>query len=274
MMAHSARQLIDSLNSRQSSKKTLGQHFLHDERILDFIIEIASPLNESHVLEIGPGPGTLSDRLLEHSASVTAIEIDEGACEHLAQLLPNLELISGDCLRIEWPEEIDTIVANIPYQISSPLIEKITTIPSIKRVIIMVQEEFAQRLCVETPADRGSLGMTVMLDWQTKMHTKVAPHCFIPQPQVHSRVVELTRIVPPQRANLCRMMIHQSFAQRRKKIRNTLRSPPKGIQNLENWGHAEWKQRISSLNHSLFEKRPEDLDFQDWLELATSLESA
>ena len=61
---------------------------------------------------------------------------------------------------------------------------------------------------------------------------------------------------------------------RRKKIRNTLRSPPKGIQNLENWGHAEWKQRISSLNHPLLEKRPEDLDFEDWLELATSLESA
>ncbi len=273
MMAHSARQLIDELSGKQSSNKTLGQHFLHDERILDAIVEIASPLNDSQVLEIGPGPGTLSERLLDISARVTAIEIDSGACEHLARFLPGLDVIMGDCLQIEWPKEIDTIVANIPYQISSPLIEKITAIPSIKRVIIMVQEEFAQRLCVETPADRGSLGMTVMLDWQTQMHTKVAPHCFIPQPQVHSRVVELRRITPPQRAKLCRMMIHQSFTQRRKKLRNTLRSPPKGIQTLEDWGHVEWKQRISTVKHPLFEKRPEDLNIEDWLELAACLES-
>ena len=274
MMAHSARQLIDQLKEKQSSKKDLGQHFLHDERILDAIIDIASPLTQSNVLEIGPGPGTLSERLLARAAQLTTIEIDPGACEHLAQILPDLEVIMGDCLQIEWPAEIDTIVANIPYQISSPLIEKITTIPSITRVIIMVQEEFAQRLCVETPADRGSLGMTVMLDWETKMHTKVAPHCFVPQPQIHSRVVELTRITSPQRATLCRMMIHQSFTQRRKKLRNTLRSPPKGIQNLENWGHIEWKQRITKLEHPLFDKRPEDLNLGDWLELAACLDSA
>jgi len=273
-MAYSARKLIDELRGKQSRDKTLGQHFLHDERILDAIIEIASPLADSQVLEIGPGSGCLSERLLASAARVTAIEIDSGACEHLALCLPDLEVIMGDCLQMEWPAKIDTVVANIPYQISSPLIEKITTTPAITRVVIMVQEEFAQRLCVETPADRGSLGMTVMLDWQTKMHTKVAPHCFIPQPQVHSRVVELRRISPRQRAELCRMMIHQSFAQRRKKLRNTLRSPPKGIQTLANWGHVEWKQRISKLEHPLLEKRPEDLDIEDWLQLASCLESA
>ena len=122
-----------------------------------------------------------------------------------------MELIEGDALIEKWPKA-NKVIANIPYQISSPLIDVITRNQSISYVVILVQEEFAERLVVEWESDRGSLGMCTMLDWDCSFEMRVGPHCFTPSPQVHSRLVTMTRIESHQRIpKLAKLLIRQAF---------------------------------------------------------------
>ena len=127
-----ARKLVDFLRSKQATDKSLGQHFLINDSMIALPINHAKVHSNDHVLEIGPGPGVLTQQLLKTGCKVTAIEIDEGICNHLSALFKSeidtgsLTLIHADVLTHTWPNNISKIVANIPYQISSPLIDKMT----------------------------------------------------------------------------------------------------------------------------------------------------
>ncbi|RPG79693.1 MAG: ribosomal RNA small subunit methyltransferase A [Euryarchaeota archaeon TMED117] len=282
----SARDLIDSLRAYQPPNTDLGQHFLVDDELLNVMVKLAEVTSQDHVLEIGPGPGTLTQVLLETGATVTAIELDDGPVLHLDNVFSEqqnngkLTLLHGDALLEQWPESITKIVANIPYQISSPLIEKITKFnalneTSLQSVVFMVQQEFAQRLTMAHPSDVGSLGMTVALDWNVEEHHVVAPHSFSPQPAVHSQVVSLYphQTIWPADKRLIRMMIHQAFAERRKKIRSTLKRAPRRISRLKGWHAQRWKDSISSLlEEELMDLRPESLQLEDWVTLAVGVE--
>jgi 16S rRNA (adenine1518-N6/adenine1519-N6)-dimethyltransferase len=223
---------------------------------------------------------------METGAKVTAIELDDGPVLHLDNVFSEqqnsgvLTLLHGDALVEEWPQSITKIVANIPYQISSPLIEKITKFNLLKEtsldsVVLMVQQEFAQRLTMRHPSDVGSLGMTVALDWNVEEHHVVAPHSFSPQPAVHSQVVSLHphHTIWPVDKRLIRMMIHQAFAERRKKIRSTLKRAPRRISRLKGWHAQRWKDSISSLmDQEQMNLRPESLQLEDWVNLAVGVE--
>jgi len=272
-MGHGARVLIDRLRMRKDNVKSLGQHFLNNEEILDETMRLAEVSSEDHVIEIGPGPGVLTERLLETGCELTSIEIDQYVCEFLRDNFPKLELIEGDALEVKWPKA-NKVVANIPYQISSPLIDVITRKNSIEYVVILVQEEFAERLVVEWESDRGSLGMCTMLDWDCTFEMRVGPHCFTPSPQVHSRLVTMRRKDSPANSKLAKLLIRQAFAQRRKKLRNTLSKAPKRIARVNGWHTKNYREAIQSLDWDLFEERPEDLEIEDWLELARLLEDA
>tara|TARA_B000000565_G_scaffold128369_1_gene96899 strand:- start:87 stop:920 length:834 start_codon:yes stop_codon:yes gene_type:complete len=272
-MGHGARVLIDRLRMRKDNVKALGQHFLNNEEILDETMRLAEVSSQDHVIEIGPGPGVLTERLLETGCELTSIEIDPEVCEFLRDNFPNLELVEGDALDVKWPKA-NKVVANIPYQISSPLIDVITRTNSIDYVVILVQEEFAERLVVEWESDRGSLGMCTMLDWDCTFEMRVGPHCFTPSPQVHSRLVTMRRKESPANSKLAKLLIRQAFAQRRKKIRNTLSKSPKRIARVNGWHAKIYREAIQSLDWDLFEERPEDLEIEDWLELARLLEDA
>ena len=272
-MGHGARVLIDRLRMRQENIKSLGQHFLNNEEVLDETMKLADVNSDDHVIEIGPGPGVLTERLLATGCTLTTIEIDAGACEYLRETFPELNLIEGDALTIKWPT-VNKVVANIPYQISSPLIEVITRTPSIEEVVILIQEEFAERLVVEWESDRGSLGMCTMLDWDCTFEMRVGPHCFTPSPKIHSRLVTMTRIEPPEHSKLTKMLIRQAFSQRRKKIRNTLASAPKRIARVSGWHAKVYRDAMQSIDCEFIDERPEDLDIEDWLELAQLLEDA
>ena len=165
-------------------------------------------------------------------------------------------------------------VANIPYQISSPLLEIITRNRSIEQVVILVQEEFAERLVVEWESDRGSLGMCTMLDWDCAIETRVGPHCFTPSPKVHSCLVSMTRKSPPKNSKLAKLLIRQAFGQRRKKLRNTLAKAPKRIARVSGWHAKAYRDAMQHLDFDLLDERPEDLEIEDWLELARLLEDA
>ena len=272
-MGHGARVLIDRLRMRKDNVKALGQHFLNNEDILDETMRLAEVSPQDHVIEIGPGPGVLTERLLETGCELTSIEIDPDVCEFLRDNFPNLELVEGDALEVKWPKA-NKVVANIPYQISSPLIDVITRTNSIDYVVILVQEEFAERLVVEWESDRGSLGMCTMLDWDCTFEMRVGPHCFTPSPQVHSRLVTMKRKESPANSKLAKLLIRQAFAQRRKKLRNTLSKAPKRIARVSGWHAKIYREAIQSLDWDLFEERPEDLEIEDWLELARLLEDA
>ena len=272
-MGHGARVLIDRLRMRKDNVKALGQHFLNNEEILDETIRLAEISPDDHVIEIGPGPGALTERLLESSCALTSIEIDTEICEFLRDNFPTLDLIEGDALQVNWPKA-NKVVANIPYQISSPLIDIITRNHSIEYVVLLVQEEFAERLVVEWESDRGSLGMCTMLDWDCTFEMRVGPHCFTPSPQVHSRLVTMRRKDSPANSKLAKLLIRQGFAERRKKLRNTLSKAPKRIARVSGWHAKAYRDAMQSIDWDLLDERPEDLDIEDWLDLARLLEDA
>ncbi len=272
-MGHGARVLIDRLRMRKDNVKALGQHFLNNEEVLDETMRLAEISSEDHVIEIGPGPGVLTERLLEAGCMLTSIELDSEVCEFLKDTFPNLDLIQGDALEEKWPQA-NKVVANIPYQISSPLIDIITRTHSIEHVVILVQEEFAERLVVEWESDRGSLGMCTMLDWDCTFEMRVGPHCFTPSPQVHSRLVTMKRKEPPKNSKLAKLLIRQAFAQRRKKLRNTLSIAPKRISRVSGWHAKAYRDALQYIDCDFLDERPEDLEIEDWLELSRLLEEA
>ena len=277
-----ARQLVDLLRAKQDNDKSLGQHFLINDDLITKSIEFGNVSEEDHVLEIGPGPGVLTEALLATGCTVTAIEIDIGAVEHLRTIFPNelknqqLTIHQGDALQTNWPPDITKVIANIPYQISSPLIELLTRYLRSKwqhlaKVILLVQEEFAQRLVMEYDSDVGSLGMTALLDWQCDILAIVPPHHFSPNPKVNSCFIEM---VPSDEEfavdkRLVKQMIHQAFNQRRKKLRTSLKSIPRRLNRIPNWYSARWKFAYTSLiDDERMEARPEEFDFDDWVKLA------
>ena len=279
----SARQLVDALRIEQPPNKSLGQHFLIDDDILERIITHAN-LNESdHVLEIGPSPGTLTQVLMQNCGKVTAIEFDEGACKHLDYEFKSqinegkLDLISGDALTEKWPEKIDAVVANIPYQISSPLIEKLTQFLRNSRFsgpricVLMVQEEFAMRLVMPEWPDHSSLGMCAKMDWSSELLDHIPPHHFSPSPLVHSRLVRMSPCEWEYDIDkrLVKTLIQSAFSERRKKIRTSLKSVPKRISRVPGWHAKRWKDAYVELrDEEIMEHRPEELEFEDWIDLA------
>tara|TARA_B100001109_G_scaffold253931_1_gene252557 strand:- start:481 stop:1308 length:828 start_codon:yes stop_codon:yes gene_type:complete len=191
-----ATDLVTRLQARQANDKSLGQHFLIEEAHLEAIVSLAGDLEGRVVLEVGPGPGTLTEHLLRSGAIVHAIEIDAVAVGHLRDTFAEdiasqaLMLHEGDALTAPWPDHIDAVVSNIPYQISSPLIGVLEkhrwrhSAPEV--VVLLVQEEFAERLTLATPADRGSLGVCTALGWSSIMDRRVPPGSFRPPPAVMS----------------------------------------------------------------------------------------
>jgi len=282
-----ARWLVDSLRAKQPFNKDLGQHFLVNDDLIEFSVNHAVLSKKDHVLEIGAGPGVLTEALLNSNSKVTAIEIDGVAVKHLREMFGpeieqgRLEIIDGDALEIKWPQGITKVIANIPYQISSPLIDKLTKYireqkeKSLHMALLLVQEEFGERLVMEYESDVGSLGMTALLDWESKIIKKVPPHNFSPNPKVNSCFIEM---IPsneefPCDKRLVKQVIHSTFSQRRKKIRTTLKSVPKRINRIPQWHSSRWKKAYSSLiDDERLECRPEELDFDEWIELCCDLD--
>ena len=286
-MERDARFLVDLLRDRNPVVRELGQHYLVDTSVLNAAIELAGDISEQHILEIGCGPGSLTHHLLRTGARVSAIEIDEGSLEHMHRHFEEeieseqLTLFSGDALTVEWPTDIDAIVANIPYQISSPLLERmqreVRTIPA----VLLVQDEFAERMAMSIgPLDRGPLGLSLWLDYDIEMGRGVPPSCFSPQPRVTSRLI---RLEPINRLaaldsgidrRMFRQITSQCFSDRRRKLRNLLKRAPRRLSRIPGWHRQRWQGAIQSLlDHPLMEERPDMLEPEDWLDLCSQISS-
>ena len=280
-----ARWLIDSLRDKLPFDKSLGQHFLVNDELVSRAIELGEVSADDHVLEIGPGPGVLTETLLATGCQVTAIEIDSVAVTHLKEAFrPEIEsgnftVLEGDALKEKWPDSLTKVIANIPYQISSPLVEELTRYQrnprtqELEKVVLLVQEEFAERLVMEYESDVGSLGMTVALDWDSEIEEKIPPHNFSPMPKVNSCYISMEPHGEewPCDVRLVRQMIHLAFGQRRKKLRSTLKNVPRRLGRVKGWHARRWKQAFAGhLEDECMEKRPDELELDDWVDLCCS----
>lgn len=292
------RLLVDLLRDHRDPRKSLGQHYLVDDQVIDRTMEIPGefseqPSSDSHILEVGPGPGSLTLALLRSHAKVTAIEIDEESVAHLERVFGNrekpLHIKVGDAVRENWPAGITHVISNLPYQISSPIIERITRYnesDGIKLAIILVQEEFAHRMAMSTPPyDIGPLGLSLWLDFDVTLDRKVPPSSFSPAPRVNSRLVVM-KPVNREEANgidkrLFRMITKHCFANRRRKLRTLLSKPPSRISRINGWHKDRWKKassEILSTDSTILagdwaDMRPENLDPSDWLTIVSELSS-
>lgn len=184
---------LSELNLR--AEKSEGQNFLIRYRIVKQIVEHAKIIPTDHVFEIGGGLGILTNALVETGAKVTVIEKDEKLAQFLTDKYANrdrVEVIEDDALLADWPNNT-RIVANLPYSVSSPLLDRILH-ENIKDATIMVQKEFALR-CIANPGHNqySRLSILCQLHANTQRLMDIDPSAFVPQPVVQSVVLSIVK---------------------------------------------------------------------------------
>lgn len=211
-------------------KKSLSQNFLIDPNITRKIVETAEIEPGDRVLEIGPGPGGLTSVLLEAGAQVYAVEKDSLFASHLIRLQTadqRLSVFEADFL--EFPlshlEAPMKVVANLPYHITAPILEKLCAFSSLfSSLTIMVQKEVADRITARS-GSRETGSFTIFLQFYAKLANsfKVSAACFYPRPKVDSAVIRLDfQPQPPVDAKQFFPIVRQAFQQRRKMITSSL----------------------------------------------------
>lgn len=227
-----------------AARRALGQNFLFDLNLTGKIARAAGDLGSGTVIEIGPGPGGLTRALLAHGArQVIAIERDRrclGALAEIAEAYPDrLTIIEGDALAIDCAtlgQVPRRIVANLPYNIATPLIIKwLQAGPAFKSITVMVQREVADRL-VAAPRtkDYGRLSIITQFLSKPRRLFDVPPRAFVPPPKVTSSVVELIPLAEPAaaaRIEDLERVTQAAFGQRRKMLRQSLRTL--GVEEVE-----------------------------------------
>lgn len=214
--------------------KMLGQNFLIDANMLDYIVRAANPQPDELLLEAGPGFGILTRALLDAGARVTSIEFDHRIAEYLRTHLlhPRFNLVEGDACRVELAplvgnEEDFRAVANLPYSISSIFISRLLELPRPPcAMYFMLQKEMAQRLSASpSSSNYNALSVNTQLIYDVKLLRMVPPQVFHPQPEVESAIVGFTRRDcypdPETKAKIFKLT-RIAFAQKRKKMLNPL----------------------------------------------------
>lgn len=228
-----------------ATKHRLGQNFLIDNHVIERIMALAELTGSERVLEVGPGIGTLTLALVQEAARVTSIEMDaelEPVLSAHAVDHPNFRFIMGDALTVS-PSAIAEVggdgpallVANLPYNVAATIIlQFFQTIPSLRRAVVMVQKEVADRIgAVPGTKAYGAYTVKLSLYGQVTGRFEVPPRCFMPAPHVDSAVVRIDRVdVPCAQGEAASTVdveavarvVDAAFAQRRKTIRNSMSS--------------------------------------------------
>lgn len=215
-----------------STKKSLGQHWLHDEYSLDAIVEAADVQPDDTVLEVGPGPGTLTAKLVKQAAQVVAVEFDHDLAQELPMRVPasNLTVTEQDILQFDLstlPAGYK-VVANIPYYLTSNLLRVLCENPNhFSKAAVLIQKEVAERVCAK-PGDMSLLSVSVQFYCDASLGELVPAYLFTPPPKVDSQVLQLTFLDQPRFADVDTKVffrvVKAGFAQRRKTLLNSLSS--------------------------------------------------
>jgi len=234
------------------------QHFLTDKRVLGRIVEYGRLNSSDTVLEIGAGYGNLTEALANKAGRVIAVEADVKLAESLKKL-KNVEVITGDALKIEFPP-FNKVISNLPYSISSPVTFKLLGY-KFDLGILMYQYEFARRMvALPDNKDYSRLSIAVQYYADVEILETVPRTAFSTRPQVRSAIVKLTPRPPPYKVkdeDFFMRFINAAFSQRRKKLRNAI---------LNNAGLLGIKDRegiLENLPADLIEKRAEALTPQE-----------
>lgn len=283
MIKNNTLEVIKKHNLRLT--KTLGQNFLNDDSVIKRIVSAAEIDEHTLILEIGPGIGSMTKEMASTSAGVVAVEIDKHLIAALNDNLSefsNIDIINSDIMKVdieaiinEYKEKYNAdrvrVVANLPYYITTPIIMKfLEEVKGIDGMVFMVQKEVAQRM-VSKPGikDYGALSVAVQFYSHPQIVFDVPPHCFIPQPEVHSTVIKLDILSePPVKVNkdLYFKLVKASFGQRRKTLVNGLANA-----GIFNKSKEQLKQIINSmgLNENV---RGEVLSVEKFGELSNLME--
>ncbi|MDR3278502.1 MAG: 16S rRNA (adenine(1518)-N(6)/adenine(1519)-N(6))-dimethyltransferase RsmA [Oscillospiraceae bacterium] len=217
--------------------KSMGQNFLIDPSVPERIAESAGLDGSVHVLEIGPGVGALTARLCARAGFVTAVELDRKLLPLLGETLAaykNYRIVQGDALKLDLRAAMDggaalprrAVCANLPYNITTPVLTRLLESGTFETVTVMVQREVARRVCAKagTP-DYGAFSVFAQYHASPEILFDVPPECFMPRPKVTSSVVRLRVTEKPACVSDERMffrVVRASFAQRRKTLANAL----------------------------------------------------
>ena len=237
---------------KNSAKKFLGQNFLTSQEALDKIVEAPQIKDNEHILEIGPGLGVLTRELAKKAKKVTSIELDKSLFPILEETLEgfsNIELVHADALRTDPPKTAYKVVANIPYNITSPLINHYLQAENKpESITILIQKEVAEKIVKLTP-DMTVLSLQVALFGEAKIIDIVKSDCFHPAPKVDSAIIHIKvhKDINVEESLQILKLAKRAFRQRRKKLSNTLR---------------DMKDELIKLG--LEDKRPQHLEIDDW----------
>jgi 16S rRNA (adenine1518-N6/adenine1519-N6)-dimethyltransferase len=213
-------------------RKRFSQHFLTNASLLRRIVDALDPAPGDRVLEIGPGGGTLTGELLERGAVLSAIEIDRDLVPGLRARFPGARIVEGDALTLDWHTLLGPgpflVTGNIPYHITSPLLDKALTPPAPTRIVFLVQKEVADRVTAEPGTGAyGGLTIGVQVVARAERLFVVPAGAFQPRPRVDSAVIRLTPrehpSVPGERLALFRRFVTGVFGFRRKQLLRGLR---------------------------------------------------
>lgn len=257
----------DNSKPSRGPKKELGQHWLKDPEILANIAAAAELEKDDFVLEIGPGLGTLTSRLLARADSVTAVEFDADLARKLPGQFPgkNLTVVNEDILQFDLGQLPAgyKVVANVPYYITSKIVEKLMTAenkPSL--AVLLVQKEVAERIAA-LPGEMSILALSAQIYTQATLDIEVPRQFFMPPPKVDSQVVVLrTRqqsLVTKEDEKRFFRVVKAGFSSKRKKLRSSISA---GL--ALDKSTAENLLKSANINPEL---RAEDLSIDQWLTL-------
>lgn len=252
-----------------SPSRALGQNFVADPNTVRRIVRLAGVGAGDHVVEIGPGVGSLTTALCEAGALVTAVELDRHLLPVLAEVVEPLgvTVVHGDALEVDWTDVLDashpwTLVANLPYNVATTIVlQLLDDAPMISSMLVMVQREVGERLAAAPGSGAyGIPSVKLALHATAEVVAKVPPTVFIPQPRVESALVRITRrpapVVDVDHDELM-ALVRTAFGQRRKMLRRSLAGVVDAAQ-FERAGIAS-------------DERPEQLGVAQWGALAAAV---
>lgn len=256
-------------------KKKYGQNFIKEDSIVEKIKNVANIEEGSLIVEIGPGAGSLTKKLVQTKNTVLAYEIDQDlkpVLEHEFSGIDHIHFIFDDFLKRNLIEDFQQytyrrlyIIANLPYYITTPIISKIIQEVDVYKMVIMVQKEVAERFVAEVGTkEYNSLTVFLKSYFDVKLEFLVNRNCFVPKPNVDSAVVSLTKKVQPYsiiNRSFFEKLVRDSFQFKRKTLRNNLRG-----YNLE-LIEKVLKQYGQDLN-----SRAETIEIETFIEISNELQ--
>ncbi|MGV6807267.1 MAG: 16S rRNA (adenine(1518)-N(6)/adenine(1519)-N(6))-dimethyltransferase RsmA [bacterium] len=262
--------------SNHKARKRFGQNFLVDQNVISGIIGAINPKPEERIVEIGPGQGALTAPLLDSGANLSLIEIDRDLYTQLQRQFDhynNLTIYQADALRFDVGQLAPAgdkirVVGNLPYNISTPLLFHLLSYKEfIRDMHFMLQKEVVDRLAAAPGSkDYGRLSVMVQYSCEVQGVFKVSPGAFRPIPKVDSAIVRITPRVKPKypacNEDALKRVTQASFGQRRKTLRNSLKSLS---------GHDDFLAAVSELGIDL-SSRPEQLSIRDFALIAKTLD--